>query len=78
MYTRLLRKSAHTKRFTVSHHPSSGWAVREEEDSQVIVRVHYRDWHRVERAMEAFATKAELLRQRGWSDHSIGDRLSRV
>jgi hypothetical protein len=52
--------------------------VREDEDSQVIVRIHYRDWHRVERAMEAFATKAELLRQRGWSDHSIGDRLSRV
>ena len=77
MYIRLLRKSAHTKKFTVNHQPH-GWEVHEEEDSHVVVTVLYRDWHRVERAMRAFATKAESLRERGWTDHAIVDRLRRV
>jgi len=58
MYTRLLRKSAHTKRFTISRDTHSGWKVSEEEDSRLILAVRYQDWHRVERAIEAFAKKA--------------------
>jgi hypothetical protein len=73
MYIRLLRKATHTKKFTISHHQPFGWEVHEEEDSRVIVSVRYRDWHRVERAMRAFANKAESLCEHGWSDYSINN-----
>ena len=71
MYTRLLRKSAHTKKFTISRDPQSGWKVSEEEDSRLILAVRYQDWQRVERAIAAFAKKAQALRQHGWADYSI-------
>ena len=67
MYTRLLRKSAHVKKFTISHE-QEGWQVSEEEDSQIVLSVRYKDWHRVERAMQTFANKAKSLQQRGWVD----------
>ena len=77
MYTRLLRKAVHTKKFTISHDRESGWQVFEEEDSRVILCVRYKDWHSVERAMQAFAKKATSLRQHGWADYSINPTLSR-
>ena len=70
MYTRLLRKSAHTKKFTISQE-REGWRVREEEDSRLVLSVRYRDWHRVERAIETFANKAQSLQQHGWADHVV-------
>jgi hypothetical protein len=71
MYIRLLRKSVHTKKFTITRHQPGGWDVAEEEDSRIVVSVRYLDWHRVERAMRTFATKAESLREHGWSDHAV-------
>jgi hypothetical protein len=62
MYTRLLRKSVHTKKFTISHDQQEGWEVAEEEDSRLVLSVRYKDWHRVERAMQTFANKAKSLR----------------
>ena len=76
MYTRLLRKSAHTKKFTVSHDPQ-GWDVSEEEDNRLVLSVRYKDWHRVERAMQTFAEKAKWLRQRGWVDYVVTATLER-
>ena len=73
MYIRLLRKSAHTKTFTVSYHQPQGWVVHEEEDDHVIMTLRCQDWHRVERAMQTFASRAESLRKRGWTDHAIVD-----
>ena len=70
MYTRLLRKSSHTKTFTIRRHSSSGWHVLEQEDSRVILAVWYRDWHRVERAAQTFAGKAKSLVERGWTEHA--------
>ncbi len=70
MYTRLLRKSAHTKKFTISHE-QEGWQICEEEDSQLVLSVRYKDWHRVERAMQTFANKAKSLQQRGWTDLTV-------
>ena len=70
MYTRLLRKSAHVKKFTISHE-QEGWQVSEEEDSQIVLSVRYKDWHRVERAMQTFANKAKSLQQRGWVDLTV-------
>ena len=50
MFAKELRQAGHTKRFTISQAGSEGWEVRVEQDSQVVRRVHYTDWHRVERA----------------------------
>lgn len=38
----------------------------EEEDSLVVSRKVYDDWHRVERARRVFAQEAEALCQAGW------------
>jgi hypothetical protein len=46
-------QDGHTKRVTITRGPV-GWELREEHDSHVVRRVTYRDWHRVERAMQAF------------------------
>jgi hypothetical protein len=70
MYTRLLRKLAHTKKFTISDE-QEGWQVSEEEDSQLVLSVRYKDWHRVERAMQTFANKAKSLQQCGWADLTV-------
>jgi len=71
MYTRLLHKSGHTKKFTISHDQQEGWQVSEEEDSRLVLAVCYRDWHRVERAIKMFAEKARALHERGWVDHVV-------
>ena len=34
-----------------------GWDVKEEENSQVVRRVHCTDWHRVERALAMFSLR---------------------
>jgi hypothetical protein len=68
MYIRLLQKAAHTRRFTISSEGVSGWEVRDEQDSRVIRRVRYSDWHRVERARMAFALEAAVLEQSGWNE----------
>ena len=70
MYTRVLRKLAHTKKFTISQ-AGEGWRVCEEEDSRLVLSVRYKDWHRVERALETFANKAKSLQQHGWTDHVV-------
>lgn len=77
MYTRLLRKSVHTKKFTISHDQQDGWEVSEEEDSRLVLSVRYKDWHRVERAMQTFANKAKSLRQRGWADYVVTGTIER-
>jgi len=77
MYTRLLRKSVHTKKFTISHDQQDGWEVSEEEDSRLVLSVRYKDWHRVERAMQTFASKAQSLRQRGWADYTVTGTIDR-
>lgn len=71
MYARILRKAAHTRRFTVTNSSSSGWEVRDEQDSRLIRSRLYHDWHRVERAKQAFAMEAAGLRDAGWDD--VGD-----
>ena len=68
MYARLLRKAGQTRRFTISDTSASGWEVKEEENSRVIRQVLYNDWHRVERAMMAFALQAMSLQDAGWTE----------
>jgi len=71
MYTRLLLKSAHSKKFTVTWDDDAGWEVSEEEDSRVVLSVRYRDWHRVERAMKMFGAKATSLVKNGWTERPL-------
>ena len=68
MYTRLLQKAAHTRKFTISSAGESGWEVRDERDSHVIRWVRYHDWHRVERARMSFALEAARLEESGWNE----------
>lgn len=67
MFARELHQAGHTKRFLVRSNAERGWEVREEQDSTVVKRVWYSDWHRVERALQAFALRIEELEGHGWS-----------
>ena len=68
MYSRSLRRAAHFRRFIIIATSSSGWEVREEEDSKIIKSRLYDDWHRVERARLTFAAAEASLRGAGWVD----------
>jgi hypothetical protein len=70
MYLRTLTNSAQTRRFTIEKLAAAGWEVRVEQDSRVVSSTCYRDWHRVERARNAFAREAARLQDDGWTDHS--------
>ena len=65
MFTRSLRNAEHTRRYTIAE-TSAGWEVRQEQDSQVVRRVHYHDWHRVERARRSIAHELNELEAAGW------------
>jgi hypothetical protein len=70
MYLRTLSNARQTRRFTIEKSAAAGWDVRIEHDSRVIRSAHYFDWHRVERAREAFAREAAELADSGWTDYS--------
>jgi len=65
MFARALQKDRHQKRFTIVQ-TGQYWEVLEEQDSRVVRRVVYDDWHRVERARRVFAQEVESLCQAGW------------
>lgn len=66
MFTRELRQAGHVRRFTISASGGDGWEVREEQDSRLVRRVQYRDWHRVERAIMRIDAEVSDLEDRGW------------
>ena len=68
MYKRTFPKADQTHRFVITNADGSVWEVREEQDSQVIWRVLYTDWHRVERARMNFAAHAVSLESSGWKE----------
>ncbi len=69
MYARIFHKADQTRRFTITNAGrGTGWEVRDEQDSQVILNVRYTDWHRVERARMAFASQALNLQLSGWKE----------
>lgn len=65
MFTRQLRNADHTRRYSIAE-TSAGWEVRQELDSQVVRRVEYSDWHRVERARRSITTEVIELEAAGW------------
>ena len=66
MFTKELTQAGHIRRFTITEAQGEGWEVREEEDSKLVRRVQYRDWHRVERARMRIAEQVSDLENRGW------------
>jgi hypothetical protein len=65
MFIKHLRNAEHTLRFSIEP-TDSGWEVSEERDSQVVKRVEYHDWHRVERARRSIAITMDQLQDAGW------------
>jgi hypothetical protein len=66
MFSKELRHAGHVKRFTITEANGVGWEVCEESDSEIVRRIHYRDWHRVERAKRRIELQVVDLEQRGW------------
>jgi hypothetical protein len=68
MFAKELRQAGHTKRFTISEAGSDGWEVRVEQDSHIVRRVCYTDWHRVERAALVMSLQVSELEASGWRE----------
>jgi hypothetical protein len=69
MFSKSLRNQHQTLRFSIDATPA-GWEVREERDSQVVKRVQYQDWHRVERARRSISIELDALQRKGWAVES--------
>ena len=67
MFEKELTQTGHTKRFIVDASPD-GWEVRIEQDSAVVARTQYSDWHRVERALTAISEQVNQLKAGGWRE----------
>ena len=68
-FDKQLKNQHNTRRYSIST-TESGWEVREERDSKLVKKVHYQDWHRVERARRSIANELDSLQQEGWSEVS--------
>jgi hypothetical protein len=68
MFAKELTQAGHTRRFTISDAGHQGWEVREEQDSHVVRRVCYTDWHRVERAVLVMSLQVSELEENGWRE----------
>ena len=66
-FEKSLRNQAQTRRYSINT-TDDGWEVREERDSEVVKRVRYQDWHRVERARRSIAIELDALRNKGWRE----------
>jgi len=66
-FDKSLRFLEKTRRYSIAA-TDNGWEVREERDSEVVRKVHYQDWHRVERARRVISTELDVLQRQGWSE----------
>ena len=67
MFSKSLRYLEHTRRSSISV-TTPGWEVREELDSTGVQKLHYQDWHRVERARKSIALELDKLQRTGWQE----------
>jgi hypothetical protein len=75
MYAIALRHDKHTRQYAVSHSQPSGWDLTLEEDRRRVRRVHYDDWHRVERAVAVLQLEVNELTSRGWQVEGLRDSV---
>ena len=66
-FSKSVRNANRTRRYTIQT-TAAGWEVREEQDSQVVRRALYQDWHRVERSRRAFMIAMTTLQAEGWTE----------
>jgi hypothetical protein len=66
MFAKELTHAGHVKRFIITAAGAEGWELREEQDSAVLRRVRYTDWHRVERALAVIDSQVQDLELHGW------------
>ena len=66
MFNHRLEHHGRTRGFMIETRAAGGWDVLEEQDRRVVREVHYDDWHRVERQLNVFAMRVELLKNEGW------------
>ena len=66
MFTAELCYAGHSRRFSINQAPLGGWELKIEEDHDVVSRVLYTDWHRVERAWNAVTRRVSELEAGGW------------
>jgi hypothetical protein len=66
MFALSLRSVDHVRRYSVTFTPPAGWEVRLEEDRLPRRIDHYRDWHRVERALARVEREVNELMASGW------------
>ena len=67
MFAKELRLAGHVRRFFIGG-TGAGWEVRVEQDSAVVRRACYTDWHRVERALATLSLQVSELEARGWRE----------
>ena len=68
MFSVSLRNADHVRVYSIQSRAGKGWDVTLEEDRAVRRRVHYDDWHRVERALAAFELEVSELTAHGWQE----------
>jgi hypothetical protein len=66
MFSIALRHDQHTRHYAVSASQPSGWELTLQEDLKHTRRVHFDDWHRVERAVAVVRLEVEGLTAQGW------------
>ena len=66
MFSKELTFAGHTRTFKVDSRHSEGWEVRVLQDSDVVRRTSYSDWHRVERTISSFEREVSRLLSQGW------------
>jgi hypothetical protein len=75
MFSIALRHDRHTREYAVSASQPSGWELTLQEDLEWTRRVHFEDWHRVERAVAVVKLEVENLTARGWHVERVGGSL---
>jgi hypothetical protein len=72
MFTKTLTHAGHTRSFEVQAREADGWEVSVKEDTRIVRRMLYSDWHRVERALSAIRREVAALEDQGWrGDHAL-------
>ena len=66
MFSRQLTLDGRTRSFVITSSYAEGWEMRVEEDSRLLRRTRYTDWHRLERALASLEREVDALTAGGW------------
>ena len=66
LFLKQLKQAGNILTFSIFPTTAGGWEVKEEAGDEIVRQVRLSDWHRVERARDAFSLKAMSLREAGW------------